>query len=97
MILTTTPFTEEEKKKEYDFSFFRELGIPITILNLKTSKKQTKKGNLYKFGVFEDGNFYWYFNGKTMAHDREKMREIFSALLDYNKDKQKKPFIFKIK
>ena len=97
MNLTTTPFTTEEKNKEYDFIFFRELGIPITILNEKKLNKQIKKGNLYKFGVFENGAFFWYFNGKAIANDRQKMREIFSALLDYNKTRNNTTFIYKIK
>jgi hypothetical protein len=52
--------------------------------------------NLYKFGVYSKGKYYWYWFGQPVADNREKMREIYSALLQVKKDNDI-PFIYKIK
>ena len=104
MNLQVTPFSAQERKKKYELTTFEELGIIINFLNdIGSSSRKIPSGNCYKFGVIIDGNYYWYFNGEPVKKiqeqkvDRTKMREIYSALLELNKDTNNIPFAFKVK
>jgi hypothetical protein len=97
MNLKTTPFTDYENKKNYQMSSFNELGMDINILNEVTQYQKIPSGNFYKFGVIIDGLHNWYFNGIAVADSRQKMREIYSAILQVNNGTNNKPFIYKVK
>jgi hypothetical protein len=97
MNLKTTPFTEFENKKQYEMSSFQELGMDINILNELTQYNKIPSGNFYKFGVIIDEVFNWYFNGIAVADSRQKMREIYSAILQVNNGTENTPFIYKVK
>jgi hypothetical protein len=97
MTLKTTPFTEFENKNKYQMSSFQELGMDINILNELTQYNKIPSGNFYKFGVIIDEVFNWYFNGIAVADSRQKMREIYSAILQVNNGTENKPFIYKVK
>lgn len=97
MNLKTTPFTDYENKKKYQISSFQELGMDINILNEVMQYNKIPSGNFYKFGVITDGAFNWYFNGIAVADSRQKMREIYGAILQVNTGTQNKPFIYKVK
>ena len=97
MNLKTTPFTDFETKKKYEMSSFQELGMDINILNELTQYNKIPSGNFYKFGVIIDGVFNWYFNGIAVADSRQKMREIYGAILQVNIETQNQPFIYKVK
>jgi hypothetical protein len=97
MNLKTTPFTDFETKKKYEMSSFQELGMDINILNELTQYNKIPSGNFYKFGVIIDGIFNWYFNGIAVADSRQKMREIYGAILQVNIGTQNQPFIYKVK
>ena len=97
MNLKTTTFTDQEKKKKYQMSSFQELGMDINILNELTHYNKIPSGNFYKFGVIIDEVFNWYFNGIAVADSRQKMREIYSAILQVNNGTENIPFIYKVK
>jgi hypothetical protein len=97
MNLKTTPFTDFENKKKYQMSSFQELGMDINILNEVTQYNKIPSGNFYKFGVIVDGLFNWYFNGIAVADSRQKMREIYGAILQVNAGTNNQPFIYKVK
>lgn len=97
MNLKTTPFSDYEIKKNYDMSSFNELGMDINILNEVTQYNKIPSGNFYKFGVIINEQFNWYFNGIAVADSRQKMREIYSAILQVNSGTQNQPFIYKVK
>ena len=97
MNLKTTPFTDFENTKNYELSSFNELGMYINILNEITQYHKIPSGNFYKFGVIIDGVRNWYFNGIAVADSRQKMREIYSAILQVNNETQNQPFIYKVK
>jgi hypothetical protein len=97
MNLKTTPFTEFENKNKYQMSSFQELGMDINILNELTQYNKIPSGNFYKFGVIIDEVFNWYFNGIAVADSRQKMREIYSAILQVNNGTENTPFIYKVK
>ena len=104
MNLQTIPFSNFENKKTYEMNAFEELGVKINVLNEVCSNgRKLPSGNLYKFGVLIDGNYFWYFNGEPVRSiqdqkvDRKKMREIYSALLEINKNNSNTPFVFKVK
>lgn len=78
-------------------SSFQELGIDINILNEVTQYNKIPSGNFYKFGVVIDGVFNWYFNGIAVADSRQKMREIYGAILQVNAGTNNQPFIYKVK
>jgi hypothetical protein len=104
MNLQTTPFSTQELKKTYEVTAFEELGIKINVLNdVSTNGRKLPSGNCYKFGVIIAGSYFWYFNGEPVRKiqdqrvDRTKMREIYSILLEVNKDTDNIPFTFKVK
>jgi hypothetical protein len=97
MNLKTTPFTSFDTKKNYELSTFRELGMDINILNEVSQYHKIPSGNFYKFGVIINDEFNWYFNGIAVADSRQKMREIYSAILQVNYGTDNKPFIYKVK
>jgi hypothetical protein len=97
MNLKTTPFTDYENNKNYKMSNFNELNMDINILNEVAEYHKIPSGNFYKFGVVIDGVYNWYFNGIAVADSRQKMREIYSAILQVNAGKKNQPFIYKVK
>lgn len=104
MNLQTTPFSNFEDKKTYELNEFEELGIKINVLNeVCLNGRKLPSGNLYKFGVVINDKYFWYFNGEPVRTlqeqrvDRKKMREIYSILLELNKNTANVPFVFKIK
>ena len=97
MNLKTTTFTDFENAKKYQISSFKELGMDINILNELTQYNKIPSGNFYKFGVIIDEVFNWYFNGIAVADSRQKMREIYSAILQVNNGTENTPFIYKVK
>ena len=104
MNLQTTPFSKFENKITYELTEFEELGIKINVLNeVISNARKLPSGNLYKFGVLIDGQYFWYFNGEPVRTlqeqrvDRKKMREIYAILLELNKNTSNTPFVFKVK
>jgi hypothetical protein len=97
MNLKTTPFTSFENKKSYQLTTFQELGMDINILNELAHYHKIPSGNFYKFGVIIDDEYNWYFNGIAVADSRQKMREIYSAILQVNRGTTNVPFIYKVK
>ena len=97
MNLKTTPFSDYEIKNNYNMSSFNELGMDINILNEVTQYNKIPSGNFYKFGVIINEQFNWYFNGIAVADSRQKMREIYSAILQVNSGTLNQPFIYKVK
>ena len=97
MNLKTTHFTEFENKKSYSISTFNELGMDINILNEITQYNKIPSGNFYKFGVIVNGEYNWYFEGIAVANSRNKMREIYSGILQINSGTDNIPFIYKVK
>ena len=97
MNLKTTPFSDYENNKNYNMFSFNELGMDINILNEVTQYNKIPSGNFYKFGVIINDQFNWYFNGIAVADSREKMREIYSAILQVNSGTKNQPFIYKVK
>jgi hypothetical protein len=96
MNLKLTEFTEQEKNNKFSLSKFNELGMDIYILNETENFHKIPSGNLYKFGVYSKQKFYWYWLSQPVADSREKMREIYSALLQVKKEGDI-PFIYKVK
>jgi hypothetical protein len=96
MNLKTTEFSEEEKQKKFKLTNFSEMGMDIFILNELDNFHKIPSGNFYKFGVFKDGKYYWYWYGKPVADSRNKMYEIYNALNKIKKDNEI-PFIYKVK
>jgi hypothetical protein len=104
MNLQTIPFSSFENKKTYELNTFEELGVKINVLNeISLNGRKLPSGNLYKFGILIDGKYFWYFNGEPVRTiqeqrvDRKKMREIYSVLLEINKNTNNTPFVFKVK
>jgi hypothetical protein len=97
MNLKTTPFSDYENKKKYEMSSFNELGMDVNILNEVTQYNKIPSGNFYKFGVIINEQYNWYFNGIAVADSRQKMREIYSAILQVNAGTQNQIFIYKVK
>ena len=104
MNLQTTPFSTQELKKTYEITAFEELGIKINVLNdVSANGRKLPSGNCYKFGVIIAVEYFWYFNGDPVKKiqdqrvDRTKMREIYSILLEVNKNTDNIPFTFKVK
>jgi hypothetical protein len=97
MDLKKTPFSDFEKSKKYCVTSFNELGVNVTVLNYAEIKTKIPSGNFYKFGAYEGGKLYWYFNGQAVANSRQKMLEIFSAILIVTKNTEQKPFVFKVR
>jgi hypothetical protein len=104
MNFQTTPFSLFENKKKYELNSFEELGININVLNeVSLNGHKLPSGNLYKFGTIIDGKYFWYFNGEPIRTiqeqrvDRKKMREIYSILLEVNKNTSNITFVFKLK
>lgn len=95
MNLKLIPFTELEKKKTYGFVKFVELGIDMIMLNEANNFNKIPSGNFYKFGLKLNNKYYWYFNSVAVADSREKMREIYSAIKQVQKEGV--PFIYKVK
>jgi hypothetical protein len=97
MNLTTLGFSPSEKKKQYSITTFTENGLAINILNDSDRFHKIPSGNFYKFGVIRDNEYFWFFNGVPVANSREKMREIYSAIVAVTKSPTDIPFVFKVK
>ena len=97
MNLTKTKFTDLEAKKIDGIHSFNEMGITINMLMDKDIFSKIPSGNLYKFGIFTDNGYYWFFYGKPVAKTRDKMREIFHAICNSNQDASDIPFVCKVK
>jgi len=97
MNLKKSPFSYFESKKKYSINNFNELGVSVNILNVVSEKTKIPSGNFYKFGIIENGELYWYFNGVSVANSRQQMLDIFKAILSVNKNSKSTPFIFKVK
>jgi hypothetical protein len=97
MILTRTQFTETQSRNVIGIESFDELGLQINILVDKDSYSKVQSGNQYKFGVYSEGIYHWYFYGKCVANNREKMRVIFTAIMNSNENPSDVPFIYKVK
>lgn len=98
MNLTRLPFSDFENKKKYEFTTFKEQSIDVTMLNEIDIHKKIPSGNHYKFGLFENNQYYWLFNSAAVAKSRIEMIEIFSALIAaYAKNPEIKPFVYKVK
>jgi len=102
MNLQTTPFSKKETNNKYQITTFEESGIKINVLTeINTIGRKLASGNCYKFGVVISGEYFWYFNGEPVKKiqeqrvDRTKMREIYSVLLELNKNTDNIPFTFK--
>jgi len=97
MKLTKTQFTELEAKKIDGIHSFNEMGITINMLIDKDSFSKIPSGNYYKFGVYSDGGYYWFFYGKPVAKTRDKMREIFYEIINSEQGASDIPFAYKVK
>ena len=104
MNLQLSPFSAQENKRKYEINTFEELGITINVLkDVGSNNRKIPSGNCYKFGVIIDDDYFWYFNGEPVKKiqdqkvDRNKMREIYSVLLELNKETNNIPFTFKVK
>jgi hypothetical protein len=95
MNLKLIPFTELEKKKNYTFTAFKELDVKMIMLNEVTNFNKIPSGNFYKFGLKLGDELFWYFNSVAVADSRSKMREIYSAITQVQKEGV--PFIYKLK
>ena len=96
MNLKTIEFSEEEKQKKFKLSKFKEIDMEIFILNEVENFHKIPSGNYYKFGVLINDKYHWYWYGKPVADSREKMYEIYKALLKVKKENEI-PFIYKVK
>ena len=96
MYLKLSIFSDIDNKIKYELSNFNEMGLTIYILNESTKFHKIPSGNFYKFGVFSNGKYFWYWFGNQVADSREKMREIYSALCQITKAGDI-PFIYKVK
>lgn len=96
MKLELTPFTEEEKSKDYILHKFKERGYPFAFLREKNNVN-LNSGNKYKFGLITPKKkYYWFFFGKSMCKNRYKALEIYTALLKHCQEKNfGEPFAFK--
>lgn len=79
MTLSLTPFTPKEEKKIQEMISFNELGLDIRMLRFESKKETFTKS--YRFGILQHGQYSWFFNAKAIAKGRDKMREVYGALL----------------
>ena len=93
MDLTTTPFDIRVLRKKCQFKKFTEDGVDITILSPIDSA--INSGHRYMFGTFKDNQFYWFFNGKSIAKTRQMMRDIYYELTKNISDKNQVIFVYK--
>lgn len=97
MDLKKIPFEDFESKKPYSFSTFKERNIDVRMLNEIDASKKVPSGNFYKFGVFENGKYYWFFDGRNVANNRFEMLKIFYMLSEAFKNTESIPFVYKVK
>jgi hypothetical protein len=93
MDLTTTPFDIKLLRKKCDFIEFTENGIDLIMLSPKNS--EINSGHRYMFGTYKDNNFYWFFNGKSIADSRQMMRDIYFEISENILDKNQVVFAYK--
>lgn len=93
MDLTTTPFDIKLLRKKCDFIEFTENGIDLTMLSPISS--EINSGHRYMFGTYKDNNFYWFFNGKSIADSRQMMRDIYFEITENILDKNQVVFAYK--
>lgn len=96
MDLSLIPFSENEKLIPYEVSEFIEDDVPIRMI-IDSSKKPCN-GTYYAFGAINaTGEKFWYFKGKSLAENREKMIEIMKALNGVTLGRDLKPFTLKVR
>lgn len=93
MDLTTTPFDLKALRKKCEFTEFTESGINIVMLSPLNS--EINSGHRYMFGAYKDDNYYWFFNGKSIAKSRQMMRDIYFEITENISDKNQVIFAFK--
>jgi hypothetical protein len=93
MDLTTTPFRINSLRKKHKFVTFRESGIKITILS--PIESEINSGHRYMFGTFKDNEFYWFFNGKSIADTRQTMKDIYYEISENITNKNQTIFAYK--
>lgn len=97
MNLKRLDFSAKEKSKKYTLTTFTESKVRLNFLNEIAVCKKIPSGNFYKFGVIDNGNYYWLFNGVSVANSRDKMIELFSALNAVTQGTEITPFAYKFK
>lgn len=93
MNLTTTPFDIKGFRKKHELISFYENGINICALSPINS--EINSGHRYMFGTYKEGEFFWFFGGKSIANSRQMMRDIYAELTEKITDKNQKIFIYK--
>ena len=93
MNLTTTPFDIRSFRKKHQLISFTESGIDIVCLSPVNS--EINSGHRYMFGTYKDGQFYWFFGGKSIANSRQMMKDVYLELTDKISDKNQTIFIYK--
>lgn len=93
MNLTITPFDIKTFRKKHQLISFTESGIDLVLLSPLNS--EINSGHKYMFGTYKDGQFYWFFGGKSIAKSRQMMRDIYVELTENISDKNQTIFIYK--
>jgi hypothetical protein len=93
MDLTTTPFDVKILRKKFKFLEFTESGIKINMLSPINS--EINSGHNYMFGTYKDNQFYWFFNGKSIAKSRQMMKDIYFEIIENITDKNQIILVFK--
>jgi hypothetical protein len=93
MDLTTTPFDISILRKKCEFIEFTENKIKLVVL--MPSNQFINSGHRYMFGAYKDGDYYWFFNGKSIAESRQMMRDIYFEITENISDKNQTIFTFK--
>ena len=93
MNLTTTTFDIKGFRKKHQLVSFTESDL--TIHSLSPINSEINSGHRYMFGTYKDGQFYWFFGGKSIANSRQMMKDIYAELLDKISDKNQIIFIYK--
>ena len=93
MNLTITPFDIKTFRKKHQLISFTESGIDLIFLSPLNS--EINSGHKYMFGTLKEGQFYWFFGGKSIAKSRQMMRDIYVELTENISDKNQTIFIYK--
>ncbi len=80
--LPLTPFSAEENSMDYTLTPFKENNMFFTIL--AEVEDVIHRFDEYRFGVLTtDNKYFWFFNGKAVAPDRDKAIVAFQELKEY--------------
>jgi hypothetical protein len=74
MDLTTIPFDVKVLRKKCELVKFTESGVDLVILS--PLNQLINSGHRYMFGTLKNNNYYWFFNGKSIAKSRQMMIDI---------------------